>query len=79
MRGRGEIRVKAERELHETRQTLTRYPATVRTIMKAANRLRRPVDALSPADVEPNDSQTRRKGAGALARCWCMTCFSQSQ
>ena len=52
MRGPGGIRVTAERELHEIRQTLTRYPGAVRAILEAASRLRRPVDALAMGDIE---------------------------
>ena len=54
MRGPGGIRVTAERELHEIRQTLTRYPGAVRAILEAANRLKRPVDVLSAADIDLN-------------------------
>ena len=54
MRGPGGIRVTAERELHEIRLTLTRYPGAVRAILEAASRLRRPVDSLSVTDVEVN-------------------------
>ncbi len=54
MPGPGGIRVTAERELHEIRQTLTRYPGAVRAILEAASRLRRPVDALSLTDVDLN-------------------------
>ena len=54
MRGPGGIHVTAERELHEIRQTLTRFPGAVRAILETASRLSRPVDALSRADIEPN-------------------------
>ena len=52
MRGPGGIRVTAERELHEIRQTLTRYPGAVRAILETSSRLRRPVDALAIGDIE---------------------------
>ena len=53
MRGPGGIRVKAERELHEIRQSLTRYPGAVRAILETANNLRRPVVALRATDIDP--------------------------
>ena len=52
MRGPGGIRVTAERELHEIRHTLARYPGAVRAILEAAGRLKRPVDSLSVTDVD---------------------------
>ena len=52
MRGPGGIRVTAERELHEIRQTLTRYPGAVRAILETASRLKRPADTLSTDDID---------------------------
>ena len=52
MRGRGGIGVTAERELHEIRHALSRYPGAVRAILEASSRLNRPVDSLSARDIE---------------------------
>jgi hypothetical protein len=52
MRRPGGIRITEERELHQLRDALTRYPAAVSAIMEAASRMRRPVDTISAEDVE---------------------------
>ena len=52
MRGPGGIRVTAERELHEIRKTLTRYPGAVRAILETASLLRRPVETISEQDID---------------------------
>jgi hypothetical protein len=52
MRRPGGIRVTEERELHQLRDTLTRFPAAVTAILEAASRMRRPVDTISAEDVE---------------------------
>jgi hypothetical protein len=54
MRRPGGIRVTEERELYALRAQLQRYPAAVRAILDAANRLHRPVESLSYRDVEAN-------------------------
>jgi hypothetical protein len=52
MRRPGGIRVTEERELFHLRQALTQYPAAVTAIIEAAERMRRPVDAICVDDVE---------------------------
>ncbi len=52
MRRPGGIRITEERELHQLRDALTRYPAAVNAIMEAASRMRRPIDTISADDVE---------------------------
>ncbi len=52
MRRPGGIRITEERELHQLRDALTRYPAAVSAIMEAASRMRRPIDTISAEDVE---------------------------
>ena len=52
MRRPGGIRITEERELHQLRDALTRYPAAVSAIMEAASRMRRPLDTISADDVE---------------------------
>jgi hypothetical protein len=52
MRRPGGIRVTEERELHQLRGALTRFPAAVTAILEAASRMRRPVDTISADDVE---------------------------
>ena len=52
MRRPGGIRITEERELHQLRDALTRYPAAVSAIMEAASRMRRPIDTISADDVE---------------------------
>ena len=52
MRRPGGIRITEERELHQLRDALTRYPAVVSAIMEAASRMRRPLDTISADDVE---------------------------
>ena len=54
MRRPGGIRVTEERELYELRSRLQKYPAAVRAILDAANRLHRPIDSLTVRDVESN-------------------------
>ena len=54
MRRPGGIRVTEERELYELRAILQKYPGAVRAILEASKRLRRPVDALLPQDVDAN-------------------------
>jgi hypothetical protein len=58
MRRPGGIRITEERELHQLRDALTRYPAAVSAIMEAASRMRRPVDTISGEDVEPLTNST---------------------
>jgi hypothetical protein len=53
MRRPGGLRVTGERELHQLRGALSRYPEAVNAIMEAASRMRRPVEAISAEDVEP--------------------------
>jgi hypothetical protein len=52
MRRPGGIRITEERELHQLRDALTRYPVAVSAIMEAASRMRRPIDTISADDVE---------------------------
>jgi hypothetical protein len=52
MRRPGGIRVVEEREIYELRARLQRFPAAVRAILEASSRLHRPVETLSPRDVE---------------------------
>jgi hypothetical protein len=52
MRRPGGIRITEERELHQLRGALTRFPAAVTAIMETASRMRRPVDTISAEDVE---------------------------
>jgi hypothetical protein len=52
MRRPGGIRITEERELHQLRDALSRYPAAVSAIMEAASRMRRPLDTISADDVE---------------------------
>jgi hypothetical protein len=52
MRRPGGIRITEERELHQLRGALARFPAAVTAIMEAASRMRRPVDTISAEDVE---------------------------
>ena len=41
-----------ERELFALRDRLEAFPVAARAVLEAAARLHRPVDALSPADIE---------------------------
>ena len=52
MRRPGGIRVTEERELYELRSHLQKYPAAVRAILEASTRLHRPVDTLTPRDID---------------------------
>ncbi len=52
MRRPGGIRITEERELHQLRDALNRYPAALNAILEAASRMRRPVDTISAEDVE---------------------------
>ena len=52
MRRHGGIRITEERELHQLRDALSRYPAALSAIMEAASRMRRPIDTISADDVE---------------------------
>jgi hypothetical protein len=52
MRRPGGIRVTAERELYQRRDSLQKYRAAVRAILDASNRLHRPLRALSSQDIE---------------------------
>jgi hypothetical protein len=52
MRRHGGIRVTEEREIYALREQLKNFPAAVRAILDAANRFHRPVELLSPRDVE---------------------------
>jgi hypothetical protein len=54
MRRPGGIRVVEERELYELRRLLQKYPGAVTAILETSKRLHRPVDALSPHDVDTN-------------------------
>ena len=54
MRRPGGIRVVEERELYELRRLLQKYPGAVTAILEASKRLHRPVDAISPRDVDTN-------------------------
>jgi hypothetical protein len=58
MRRPGGIRITEERELHQLRGALTRFPAAVNAIMEAASRMRRPVDTISAEDVESVTTST---------------------
>ena len=48
----GGIRAVEEREIYALREQLKHYPAAVRAILDAARHLHRPVETLSPRDVE---------------------------
>jgi hypothetical protein len=50
--GRFGVRVADERELFALRERLETFPVAARAVLEAAARLHRPVDALSPADIE---------------------------
>ena len=50
--GRFGVRVADERELFVLRERLEAFPVAARAVLEAAARLHRPVDALSPADIE---------------------------
>lgn len=52
MRKPGGIPITEERELYALRTRLQAYPAAVRTVIEASQRLHRPIDVLSLADVE---------------------------
>ena len=52
MRQPGGIRVTEERELYALRERLRLYPVAVGAILETAQRLRRPVEAISSADIE---------------------------
>jgi hypothetical protein len=52
MRRPGGIRVTEERELYQLKDCLQKYPAAVRAILEASQRLHRPLDSLSLLDVE---------------------------
>jgi len=52
MRKPGGIRLADERELFALRERLTTFPVAARAVLEAAHRLHRPVDTLSPLDVE---------------------------
>ena len=52
MRRRGGIRVADEREIYALREQPRNYPAAVKAILDAASPLHRPVETLSPRDVE---------------------------
>ena len=49
------IRVTEERELYQLGEALTRFPASVRAILEAAARMRRPVDTIRAEDVDVAD------------------------
>jgi hypothetical protein len=51
MRSRGGVRVLEERELYALRTRLTRFPEAVRAILETRDRLHRPVDSLTVADI----------------------------
>jgi hypothetical protein len=55
MRRPGGIRVVEERETYALREQLKHYPAAVRAILDAASRLHRPVDTLTPREVEQGE------------------------
>jgi len=61
MRRPGGIGATEECELYELRNALQRYPGTVRAILEAAKRLRRPVElyrhATSRSDCDPPENQ----------------------
>ena len=52
MRRPGGIRVVEQREIYALREQLRNFPAAVRAILDVADRLHRPVETLSPRDVE---------------------------
>jgi hypothetical protein len=52
MRRPGGIRITEVRELYQLRDNLQKYPAAVRAILDASERLHRPLDALSFHDIE---------------------------
>lgn len=52
MRAPGGIRIIEERELYLLKAQLEQLPTAVRAVLEAAQRLHRPVDALSVKDVE---------------------------
>lgn len=52
MRKPGGIRITEERELYALRARLQAYPVAVRTVFETSQRLHRPIDVLSLADVE---------------------------
>jgi hypothetical protein len=52
MRRPGGIRVTEERELHQLRGALARFPAAVTAIMETASRMRRPVDTICAEDID---------------------------
>jgi hypothetical protein len=52
MRRPGGIRVTEEREIYELREKLKRFPGSVRAILEDSSRLHRPVETLSPRDVD---------------------------
>ena len=53
MRRPGGILVTEERELFHLRHALTQYPVAITAIVEAAARMRRPVDTISAADIDP--------------------------
>ena len=55
MRRPGGIRVVEEREIYAVRERLKHYPAAVRAILDAASRLHRPVETLTPREVEQGE------------------------
>jgi hypothetical protein len=55
MRRPGGIRVVEEREIYALREQLKHYPAAVRAILDAASRLHRPVESLTPREVEQGE------------------------
>lgn len=50
----GGIRVTEERELYELRALLQKYSGAVKAILETSKRLHRPIDALSPHEVDTN-------------------------
>jgi len=52
MRRPGGIRVVEEREIYALREQLKNFPAAVRAILDTASQLHRPVETLSPRDIE---------------------------
>jgi len=55
MRRPGGIRIVEEREIYALREQLKHYPAAVRAILDAASRLHRPVETLTPREVEQGE------------------------
>jgi hypothetical protein len=56
MRRHGGIDLTEEKEIYELRETLKSFPAAVRTILEASNRLHRPIEALTTRDITSADA-----------------------